>query len=81
VLVAEHTQVRQLIDMIAHDEKTKTIATEIIATNKEAKRNLKIALAHIGERMQLLGFMTGSSAGDRGQAPSNRQIKKLQRKV
>jgi hypothetical protein len=31
--------------------------------------------------MQLLGFMTGGLARDGGQAPSNRQIKKLQRKV
>jgi hypothetical protein len=62
--------------MIAH-EKTKNIAAEIIATNKAAKCNLKVALARIGERIQLLGFMTGGPTRDGGQAPSNHQIKKL----
>jgi hypothetical protein len=72
-------QVRQLIDMIAH-EKTQAVVAKIIATDKKAKKSLKIALVKIGERMQLLGaLMTGASNG--GQAPPTQQIKKLQRKV
>ncbi|MCK7580948.1 MAG: hypothetical protein MZV65_38610 [Chromatiales bacterium] len=63
--VDRRTQVRNLIDLIAH-EKTRTIAAEIIATNKKAKRSLKTALARIGERMQLLGAMT-STSGEGGQ--------------
>jgi hypothetical protein len=77
--VDKRTQVQNLIDLIAH-EKTHTIADEIIATNKKAKRSLKTALARIGERMQLLGAMT-STSGKGGPTPSNRQIKKLKRKV
>jgi hypothetical protein len=65
--------------LIAH-EKTCIIVTEIIATNKKAKRSLKTALAHIGERMHLLGAMTLTSSKG-GPTPSHRQIKKLKRKV
>jgi hypothetical protein len=62
--VNHRTQVRQLVDMIAH-EKTRAVAAKIIATDKKAKKSLKHALAKIGERMQLLGAMT-ASASERG---------------
>jgi hypothetical protein len=77
--VDRRTQVQNLINLIAH-EKTRTIAAKIIATNKKAKQSLKTALARIGKHMQLLGAMT-STSGQGGPTPSNRQIKKLKRKV
>jgi hypothetical protein len=66
--------------MIIH-ERTRAVAAEIVATNRRAKRNLKIALAKIGERMQLLGVLTAGTSEGGQSAPSNRQIKKLKRKV
>jgi hypothetical protein len=77
--VDKRTQVREVINMISH-ERTRTIAAEIVATDKKAKQSLKTAMARIGERMQLLGAMTASN-GDSRPPASNRQIKKLQRKI
>ena len=79
--VGQRTQVRNLLDMIHHD-KTRQIAADIISSNKRVKENLKKALAKIGERMQLLGMMSGGGTNDGGLTPpSSRLIKKLQRKV
>jgi hypothetical protein len=55
--VGKRTQVRNLVDMIIH-ERTQAVASKIIVTDQRAKLNLKIALAKIGKRMQLLGILT-----------------------
>jgi hypothetical protein len=66
--------------MIIH-EWTGAVAAEIIATDRRAKRNLKIALAKIRKRIQLLGVLPASTSEGGPSAPSDSQIKKLKRKV
>jgi hypothetical protein len=73
--VSKRTQVRNLVDIIIHEW------TQAVATNPRAKRNLNIALAKIGEWMQLLGILAAGTSKGGQSDPSNRQIKKLKRKV
>ena len=78
--VGHRTQVRNLVEMIIH-ERTRNVAAEIVASDRRARKNLKRALAKIGERMQLLGVMTASTGDGGPQAPTSRHIKMLKRKV